>query len=214
MNETVLQELEAYAAACDVCASLLIQSPTDESLTQLASLKDLLTEEPFSSISADAAAQMAQVLGEYQANPEEVLAELRQDYTFLFYMVSLSKSSPFESVYVSEDRTMCGPALLAVREVYRQWGVKLPEGASSLEDHMGYELSFVAHLLGIAMDHLEQGESYDKELEALAAFVKEHINAYADEYFDHSKKAARTDFYKGVMTLSHDLVRKLVVRFA
>ena len=214
MNETLLQELEAYAAACDVCASLLIQSPTDESLAQLAPLKDLLTEEPFISISADAAAQMAQALGEYQENPEEVLSELRQDYTFLFYMVSLSKSSPFESVYVSEDRTMCGPALLAVRDVYHQWGVKLPEDAASLEDHMGYELSFVAHLLGVAMDHLEQDESCDKELEALSTFISEHINAYADDYFDHAEKAARTDFYRGVMTLSHDLVRSLVKRFA
>ncbi len=213
MNETLLQELEAYAIACDVCASLLVQSPTKESLDSLTAVKYLLLEEPFVSISADAASQMVEVLDLYLGNPEQILSELRQDYTFLFYMVSVSKASPFESVYVTEDRTLCGPAMVAVRKMYQKWGVSLPEDAATLEDHMGYELSFVAHLLRLAVFHIEQNQSYDEELAAVGIFITEHINAFADEYYSHAESAARTKFFCNVMKLSHALTQRLTERF-
>ena len=213
MNETLIQELEAYAIACDVCASLLVKAPTKESLDALAGSKDLLADEPFVSISAEASQALVGDLVAYEENPEAVLSEYRQDYTFLFEMVSLSKASPFESVYVTEDRTLCGPALLDIRSLFGKWGVKLPEGAATLEDHIGFELSFVSHLLHVALEHVEKDEACDAELEAAGSFIADHINAFAHEYFTQAESVARTDFYKHVMKLSFSLTERLTERF-
>ena len=133
-----LETVQAYRVLCEFCSLVLCESPSDEVLDRLIEQRALMLEQPFSAVAPAAASQLHDVLA--RAASEEgaaVKTALRRDYAYLFYMVGSSGTSPFESVYRTDDRTMFGPTTLEVREAYRAWGVQVPGQGSVPDDHRG-----------------------------------------------------------------------------
>ena len=63
---------------------------------------------------------------------------------------------------------MFGPTTLEVREAYRAWGVQVPGQGSVPDDHLGFELLFLAHVLGEA-ERAMAGEDEDADASAAAS---------------------------------------------
>ncbi|MDR0501249.1 MAG: molecular chaperone TorD family protein [Coriobacteriales bacterium] len=72
--------------------------------------------------------------------------EVNRDCSFLFFMVGKSNTSPYESVYRTEDRTLFGPTTLEVRELFRKQGFAPALRSNQPEDHIAIEFAYLAFL--------------------------------------------------------------------
>lgn len=216
--------VQAYRVLCEFCSALLVESPSEELIDQLIGQRSLLLEEPFASVAPDASSALYGVLERVDAQgKDDFVTEVKRDYTYLFYMVGASRTSPFESVYRTDDRTMFGPTTLQVRESYHAWGVEVPQLGNKPDDHIGYEFAFLTHVLGCAADALAAeddgaadevgrdvravGET-DAEKEAFRAsdavrsFLSDHLLVFAPTYFANMKTRAHEPFYRAVADIS------------
>lgn len=205
---------QAYRVLCDFCSTLFSESPSDELLGQLVDRRELLLDEPFSTVAPEAAAGLHDLLASADGQGEGAFeAAVQRDYTYLFYMVGASRTSPFESVYRTDDRTMFGPTTLEVREAYRAWGVQVPEFGSTPDDHIGYEFAFLAHVLGVLAD--AQGAEQDgipkRALADARAFLSDHVLVFSRVYLENVKVRAREPFYRHVAGIAEATVSSLAV---
>lgn len=186
---------QAYQALLGFCSTLFLNSPTDELIQQLVDERALFLEEPYCSVAPEAARSLYGLLDEAADEDVTALAQsVRQDYVYLFYLVNVSRTSPFESVYRTDDRTMFGPTTLEVRETYHRWGEAVPDEGKQPDDHIGFELSFVASLL--ARDDASATA-------AASAFLEEHVLTFAPFYLETVKERAQTPFYREVAKVAH-----------
>ena len=202
MTKPSSEILKACQTMCSLGSSLLYEGPDRERLVALAQASDLLHEAPFSALADGAALRMADALHDAAVDDgafEAFCQDLRQDYAFLFYMVSVSKASPFESVYRTDDATMFGPTTLEVRHEYERFGLKLSASDSQPDDHLGIELAFLAELFARALDGDDAQASTC--LEAAWRFMHEHVLVFSDGYLGQVAEVARTDFYRDAARL-------------
>ncbi len=194
---------QACEVLCGFCATMLGSSLEEEALRSLRERADLLLEVPFTAVAEQSARALAHILDD--AADEEALLllyhELRQDYAYLFYMVDCSKTSPYESVYRTEDRTMLGPTTLAVRAAYAAQGFCTAGSFEVPDDHIALEFAFLAKLF-------ERGS--EEALDAARSFLAEHLLMFAPEYLASVEGAARTPFYRAVAGVAAGTLRALV----
>lgn len=186
----------ACQTMCSFGSSLLYPGPDHDGLFALAQASDLLREPPFCALADGAALCMADMLRQAAAGDaafEEFYQDLRQDYAFLFYMVSVSKASPFESVYRTDDATMFGPTTLEVRKEYERFGLKLAAKDCQPDDHLGIELAFLAELFNRAS---ADDDAAARCLLAAHSFMHDHVLVFSRTYLAQVAQVARTEFYR------------------
>lgn len=196
MTKPSPEALMACQTMCSLASSLLYPGPDRDRLLALAQASGLLRETPFCTLAEGAALRMADVLDDAAADDaafDALYQGLRQDYAFLFYMVSVSKASPFESVYRTDDATMFGPTTLEVREEYERFGLKLAARDSQPDDHLGIELAFLAELFRRA---LSDDDAAEQCLAAAHAFVHDHVLVFSPVYLGQVAQVARSAFYR------------------
>ncbi|NPD30693.1 hypothetical protein HLV37_02205 [Eggerthellaceae bacterium zg-1084] len=200
---------DACRVLCAFSALLFDAAPDEGSLAALRTGTDLLREPPFSTVAPQAAPHLAQIL---EREDDALLDELRQDYAFLFYMVGMSGASPYESVYRTDDRTLCGPTTAQVEEAYARFGFEPPATEARPADHVATELAFLAHLLseGGRTEGLAEGLA---ETEA-RRFAREHLTAFAFDVFTQVENVARTEFYRTAARLAADALHAVTRQLA
>lgn len=129
----------------------------------------------------------------------------RQDRAFLFYQVSVSRTSPYESVYRTEDRTLFGPTTAQVKADYERHGLRLDTGRNEPCDHFGLECTYLAQVAGAG------AEASDTEAAAgatgeLRRFLGEHLLVFAPIYLAHVETQARSDLYRAAATLAREVI--------
>lgn len=209
MTKPSSEILMACQAMCAFGSSLLYEGPEREKIAALAQASDLLRETPFSALADGASLRMADVLRDAAVDEGAFKAfyqDLRQDYAFLFYMVSVSKASPFESVYRTDDATMFGPTTLEVRREYERFGLKLSASDSQPDDHLGIELAFLAELFARAIDG--DDEQAAACLETAWRFMREHVLMFSEAYLGQVAEVARTSFYRDAARLIDASIRE------
>ncbi|MEG0504822.1 MAG: molecular chaperone TorD family protein, partial [Raoultibacter sp.] len=184
---------------CGFCARLFEESPEPEFIRGLVENRHLLLEAPFADVAGQAARDLFDVLDAVAgASSEELdafITEVRRDYTYLFYMVGSSHTSPYESVYRTDDRTLFGPTTLEVRSCYRAQGVQTTEEGSRPDDHIASELSFLEFLC----------EKPD-ESGVIQSFLSDHVLVFAPTYLKNVQTRAQEPFYRNVAAIAEALL--------
>lgn len=194
-----VEEFQSYQVLCEFGARLFLESPQEELIFGLMDQRALLEEAPFSDVSKETAHELSNLLGSITADhKKEFFAEVHRDYSYLFYMVGVSHTSPFESVYRTDDRTMFGPTTLEVREAYRVYGVEVAGGGGQPDDHFGLELAYLAELFLQAGQALESGENNRVEqiIESVKNFLSAHLLVFAPVYLKNVQTRAQSAFYR------------------
>lgn len=200
MNET-LTVAESYAARAltyRFLAQLYRQEPDPAWLGALAA-QGLLDEFPVAPDNPDMATGLGLVreacrcLALDPAGAEA--AAVREEYTSLFLGAAHLPAPPWESVYRSDERTLCDWPTLAVRDAYRRSGL-MTAWDGEPDDHIGLELLF----LGVLCERAAEG---DAEAEgALCSFLKEHLLQWAPAFTADLAAAATTGLYCGLAKLT------------
>ena len=124
---------------------------------------------------------------------EGVLDELAADYASIYLNHNIS-ASPEESVWLDEDSLMCQQSMFQVRTWYESHGLEIPDWRIRPDDHLVYELQFIAFLLG----NDEQMET----LEKAATFMDEHLLRWLGNFGERVLQRCDTPWFAGVAALT------------
>ena len=136
--------------------------------------------------------------------PPNVLSLLRVDYARIFLAAGVYEGEtavPYESVFTSEDGLMMQAARDDVLEYYRKEGLAVDGSLQTPEDHIAFELEFLALLCDHMADALEASD--DAEAVRLASvqrsFAESHVLNWAGALAERVDDYAEEAFYPAFM---------------
>jgi putative dimethyl sulfoxide reductase chaperone len=192
-------ELQAVALALKLEAAAFYMPPGEPFLASLDG-GELFADWPLAP-DTPATQRGLQLLRSVVANvpPAVLLPELRSDYTALFIGLEQVDAPPWESVYLSRDHLLFDEQTLAVRDSYARFGLQIPNIDREPDDHIGFELLFLSHLVQQAAQALENSDAAGAEylLAAAGQFLAAHPQQWAQLFVERIDRYARTDYYRG-----------------
>ena len=201
------QQWDAWAATWTVLGRVFAAAPDQESLDRVRE-PEMLTEWPLAG--GERTTEGLDLLAESSRAGEDAKA-VYDDFFGLVIGPGKMLATPWESVYRSTEGLVFEAQTLQVREFYRRFGLQAPRLNREPDDHISLELEFCATLLTRAMDAAESGNN-DEADEFVAAhrdFCREHLLAWAPEFFRRVEQGATTAFYRGIGVLGQDACAQL-----
>lgn len=181
------QELLEQAAAYQVGATLFAEGPAQDLLAELAAQKPNLT--------GPLAAMAARV-----AETEDFAAlktDLNAEYARLFYNMSATPISLFESVYNSDEKVLMREPYDHMKELLKAEGVTIKGMEKVPEDHIAHELFLMAVFKERAASALEAQDSdtYGAYLTKQKDFYDEHLSTWIPQVMHTVQQLAQDEFY-------------------
>lgn len=177
-----------------------------------AGLLDALKETPLNDGEDDASEGFALMAGWLrEPGTDDPVEALAVDYAHTFLGAGIAEglvAYPFESVYTSAGRLVMQDAWEDVCRYYREHGLGRADDTDTLEDQIGLECAFVAHLIGESQKALEADD--EKALEASLMtqheFIQKHLVNWVGRFAEDVKQTALTDFYRGLAAVTADFI--------
>jgi TorA maturation chaperone TorD len=138
----------------------------------------------------------------------EIPTELRQatldwlaaDYADIYLTYGL-RASPCESVWLDDDNLTLQEPTFQVRAWYRRYGLAVTDWRKRSDDHLVYQLRFLAHLL--------DGEGELVDLTEVARFMDEHPLRWISQFAERVAGRCGTQFYAGLALLTSAYLEEL-----
>lgn len=216
----------AFRIMCGLCARLFDERPEAAFITKLAGNRALFLDEPFSSVAAESSRELYDVLAQAGMPGsdafETFVTEVQRDHTYLFRMVGASHTSPYESVYRTDDHTLFGPTTLEVRASYKAHGIQAAAEGSRPDDHIANEFTFLELLLGKIADGsagvgdeataLTDVDVADIEC-AIRAFLSDHVLVFAPVYLKNVQVRAQEPFYRNLAAIAEAMLGAMAAAY-
>jgi TorA maturation chaperone TorD len=221
MPSSTYQDREALLGETllfSLLAKILYQYPEKEGKAWLQSLIDseAFSELPVTASSEDMKAGLKLLQKWSQAGlTDTTFTEMQKDYLRLFIGPDKVIAAPWESVFFNESRQTFQEQTLEVRNWYRRFELEPEKIYQEPDDHIGLELTFVAHLANQALLALDAGDQVKSKalVEARREFLAEHLMKWAFAWCDLVTKNAHTDFYKGIALLTSGSLKHLSQKY-
>ena len=142
---------------------------------------------------------------------KELQTELAVERTRLFRGVQpgYGPPPPYESVYAGSEGAPHMQTSAAVRQIYAEAGVGLPEEVKDQPDFIGLELDFMRHLTAKEAQAWADDDSQVavEVLKQEQDFLNKHIIRWIPRFCDVMAKEARLGFYQGIAALTKGFVQ-------
>ncbi len=215
MTEFHSDDLLALSVALDFAARL-VQVEPDEDWVRCCIDEALFSAAPFGG-EDDAVKQGLSLMEAWCAasdhGSKEHVDALRREWLRLFVGLGAPEASTSESFYVDPNAALFSSNTLAVRSIYRAWGIENARQSHEPDDTLGMMLAFCAHLVRTAADQGADPETAQKALAAFEEFLVQHLLPWASAWRFLVSKHAKTDYYRGVGEFVFGLERACAVRF-
>lgn len=111
---------------------------------------------------------------------------------------------PYESVYTSEEHLLMQDARDGALSFYRSEGLDLPEENTTPEDHIGFEMQFMATLVERACEALVAGEEgeFARLVRVQREFYAQHLANWLPAFVADIERHCKTDYYRGMAQLT------------
>lgn len=133
--------------------------------------------------------------------------DLAVDYARVFLAAGIYEgeaANPYESIYTSKEGLIMQDARDEVRLIYLRQGVNVNGELNLPEDHLSFELEFLAIMSDKAREALE-GDDTETLIENLAlqrSFVESHLLDWLPDLFSRIITCARQPFYPAIMQIT------------
>lgn len=177
-------------------ATLHDREPAPELLQQLKSLDfpHCLTFVPDTGPAAEAASRLQQGLSEIPEDPDQdIIDELAADYASIYLNHTIA-ASPEESVWLDEDSLMCQDSMFQVRSWFESEGLGIPDWRLRPDDHLVYQLQFIAHLL--------HKDNSMETLTEIATFMDEHLLRWLGNFGERVMARCDTSYFAGLAAIT------------
>jgi len=196
----VKMEFQAHGLVLHYLGRIFLEAPTREFVDHIAR-EDLFGHWPLTGGSDIDYKPTLDILRRFfVAWRPAFLNDLEQDYTALFIGLEHTLAPPYESVYLSRDHIIFERQTLDVRNHYTRAGLEIPNIRKEPDDHIGYELQFVAHCC--------QGAP-ESGMDELRAFLRSHLLKWAFQFTDRVVDHAISDYYRAHALLTNTVVQSL-----
>ena len=130
--------------------------------------------------------------------------QLATDFTMCFDGVTTINGEvavPYASVFLSEEALLYREPRQKVYRLFCAEGIKLNQGVNLPEDHLSFELEFLAILSDRAAKAFEEGdmEKFNHNIELSRTFINEHIFNWYDLFSERAAQMLQTRFYRGLL---------------
>ena len=205
-QELAYQNYEACSTLLLFCSNMFYFPPTKESLTALVEHRDIFKQPPFKTISSGSF-ELEKVLAtaaDTDKGKSAFVHIVREDFAYLFGAVLLSRTSPYESVYRTEDHVKHGPQTDEVRAFYEKCGVEIGAKRDEPDDHIGLEMGFAAEMFGRAAQQVLQSddEGLEETLANLKEFFSDHLLVFGPTVLHNFGVRARTTYYQNLARIA------------
>lgn len=210
--------LTGEALVCGLLGRLLYAEP-DQAWLQTLAAEAVFDDIPFGADQPEVVAglELLQAWGqEHRAGlSDEDFASLRGDYARLFQGPGKLLAAPWESAQMTAERQLFQGPTLQVRGWYRRFGLEAARLHTEPDDHIGLELSFLAHLAQLGLEALAQGDEprLNETLSAQRDFLKAHPLRWTPLWCEQVERHARTDFFRGVARVARGVLAELAATF-
>ena len=117
-------------------------------------------------------------------------------------------ATPFESVFTSPEGLLMQDARDECVRFYRQWGMEVNRDLNVPEDHLGFQLQFMAHLCDSANEKMQTGEDAQGVMQAQVDFLDNHVLNWIDALTERVEKCATLPFYPAIMKIIRGSARE------
>ncbi|MDR1088598.1 MAG: molecular chaperone TorD family protein [Coriobacteriales bacterium] len=130
--------------------------------------------------------------------------QLATDFTMCFDGVEALEGQvavPYASVFLSEKALLNQEPRHEVYRLFRSESISLKRGVNLPEDHLSFELEFLAILSQRAGEALaaEDADELVRNLELSRSFINEYILIWFPLFRDRALRILKTRFYRGVL---------------
>jgi TorA maturation chaperone TorD len=130
--------------------------------------------------------------------------QLATDFTMCFDGVATVDEQvavPYASVFLSKESLLNQEPRHTVYRMYRSEHIELKSGVNLPEDHLSFELEFLAILSDRTAQALGQGNRDEAihSLELSREFINEYILSWLDLFAKRAVTILKTRFYRGVL---------------
>lgn len=136
---------------------------------------------------------------------EHALTDLAVDYARIFLGIRRGHSAfPYESVYTSPDKLTMQEARDEVVKIYREEDIDRADGVTEPEDHIAFELEYMALLCQKAIEAID-GDDWSlvqDYLKKQSEFLERHLTNWVPDFCRDLLAAAELDFYKSTAHLT------------
>jgi TorA maturation chaperone TorD len=140
---------------------------------------------------------------------EETLDKLKGEYTYLLIGPNKLPAPPWESVYVTKERTIFQESTLQVRRTYLEYSFLPANYPHEADDHLALELDFMAHLARVTEENFENKniEEVKKVLLDQQRFLQEHLLVWIGDFAQEIQKGKTQYLYPPMATLTETLLK-------
>jgi len=142
---------------------------------------------------------------------DESFKAVQIDYTRLFAGFGTMTVPPWESVYFSEERLTFQEETIEVRRWYGRFGLEVEKLRQEPDDHIGLELTFVAHLAWRGLQCLQEEDmlGFEHAIDAQKRFLSGHLLRWASSWATLAADVAQTKLYQGLALLTRGALAEL-----
>lgn len=117
---------------------------------------------------------------------------------------------PWESVYITKDKSMFGEPVFQIRRQLDNFGLEFVNKHKEPEDHIALELEFMSYLIEYTADALQLGneEQYLKGIYTQYWLHKEHFYHWIKRFTNDIQSSETSHLYKGVAKLLQSFVEE------
>lgn len=135
-----------------------------------------------------------------ESSDSQLIDELAADFAAI-YLNGGYGASPNESVWLSDDHLICQDAMFELRRIYAAKGVAAPDWRLRPDDHLVFQLQFIALSL--------RGADSAVDWRALATFLDEHLLRWLPDFASRVASRCETAFYAALALLTAAWVNQL-----
>lgn len=188
-------------------ASLLYKELTKEQIEALAAYDFIAMKEDAEN---EDLAQGFYGMGRYlKRRGVNVRQDLAVEYARIFLAAGVQdglSASPYESIFTSPEGLLMQDARDDVLRIYRSQGMTVEKELNDPEDHMTFELQFLANMCEKTIAALDAEEDIDELLRVQISFCEDHILNWIDKLAKQVDVYAVSAFYPSVMKIIKGLI--------
>lgn len=152
---------------------------------------------------ADFAGQMKNVA------QHDGVQELAVEYAKLFVGPYELLAPPYGSVYLDRQKRVMGDSTMAVKKMYREYGLQLADDFKEVPDHIAVELEFMYYLIYKEIEALQQTDNKNALafLQAQKQFVHVFLGKFVFPFCEKIQEETISKFYQALADCVSTFVR-------
>lgn len=197
-NSSLNELLENYQVLFGYLSEVFLNEPDEEFIQQIVE-NQLYFSFPFQSDNPDLqnGLKLLQNFALQWEKPQ--VYALRDEYLRLFHGTDKMLVPPYESVYLSNEHLLFEKETVEVRNFYARYGLRIDKMNIIPDDHIGYQLLFIAWLLKKALDASGQNQPniFQNILRDIRDFLESHLLKWSESFNDLLHRHAASYYVKG-----------------